>query len=477
MKASLRRLSGRASLFLLTLMVSSCVQLPASKPKTGVSSFQQEMGAPGSTTPTALQAEVMRFADEYTSVVEQASEDFAARAGTVEARQVALRTKLSQATAVIVNASGRNPSVNALDMVVLASVSRMVAEDFFVGEKFGEAAMPLLSAARRMETNAWLLVRSVLKPEQQQELATLIQDWRRKNPNRRYTASIRLQEFAEAAGRAPRYETTKPTSVFSLLFVDPMAGMDPTVRAVEETRYLAERALYYAQRMPMILSWQAEYLALQLADQPAAKQMLTNAQQLTDSLQIFSKTAEQLPQLISQQREAAINQVFVGIATERTNIFASLASEEKKTRELLAEARGTLDAATAMATSVNGAVQSLESFIRYVSPPKTNLTSEPANTNRQLFNVLDYGTAAGQVAVMAKDINTLLTSVNQSVPQAAQLGQQTTANIEGMVRRGFWLGLILIVILLCGSVLASLAYKILANKVPHPERKPPSPEP
>ena len=227
----------------------------------------------------------------------------------------------------------------------------------------------------------------------------------------------------------------------------------------------------------MILSWQAEYLTLQLADQPAARQVLTNAQQLTDSLQIFSKTAEQLPRLVEQQREAAINQVFASIATERTNLLASLASEEKKTRALLAEARGTIEAATAMATSVNAAVQSLESFMRYVSPPKTNLTTESANTNRRPFDVLDYGTAAGQVGIMAKDLNTLLTSVNQTLPQAAQLGQQATANLEGVVRRGFWLGLVLIVILLCGSVLAGLAYNILANKLTRRERRPPLLEP
>ena len=454
---------------LLLALGAGCFPLPKSKPKAEVKSIQSKPEAAGSITPTVLQARAMRFADEYAMVVAQAAEDFGSAVGTFEARQVAARIKLGQATAAVVDAAGPNPVVNALDLVVLASVSRIVAEDYLVGERFGEAAMPLLEASRKLETNAWQLVKSVLKPEQDRELRDLIADWRQKNPHQRYVGAVRFREFAEAIDSLPMAGATK-TSVFSLLFLDPMAGLDPTLRAVEETRYLAERALYYGQRMPILISWQTEYLALQLSDQPAARQMLTNADQLGSALQVFAQTAEQLPRLINQQREAAIEQIFAGLANERTNLLASLASEEKKTRELLAEARTTLNAAGEMAASVDGAVQSLESFVRYVSPPKTNNEPQLVKTNSRRFDVLDYGTAAGQIGGMAKDLNALLSGLNQSTPQVAQLGQQTAARAANLVMRGFWLGLLLIVILLAGAVLAGLTYRILATKLAGRER-------
>jgi hypothetical protein len=248
-----------------------------------------------------------------------------------------------------------------------------------------------------------------------------------------------------------------------------MAGLDPTVRAVEEARYLAERALYYGQRLPILLSWQVEYLALQLSDQPAMRQVLTNANQLSASLGVFSETAAQLPQLINQQREVAIQQVFAGLATERSNLLASVAAEEGKMRGVLAETRGALLAGREMATAADGAIQSLDSFISHVSPPRTNVTAEPANTNRRPFDVLDYGIAAGQVAGMAREINLLLTSANQSATQAAQLGQQAAANLERTLQRGFWLAALLIVFLLVGATLAALSYKILVRRLgPHP---------
>jgi hypothetical protein len=139
-------------------------------------------------------------------------------------------------------------------------------------------------------------------------------------------------------------------------------------------------------------------------------------------------------------------------------------SEEKKTRDLLAEARGTINAANEMAKSVNAAIQSLESFMRCVVPPRTNAIAEPVNNDRRPFDVLDYGKAADHIGGMAREINTLLTSVNQSMPQAKQLGQQATDNVESVVRRSFWLALVLIGVLLVGGVLAGLAYRILLNK-------------
>jgi hypothetical protein len=311
----------------------------------------------------------MRFADEYSTMVAQAADEFAAKVGTAEAFRIAARIKLGQGSAAIINASGPNPTVNAMDLVVLASISRMVAEDHPSVEQYGDATHRLLETSRQLETNAWALVRPVLNSEQQNELRGLIQEWRRKNPNQRYVSAVRFREFAEAIGRPPQQFAGKPASVFSLLFLDPMAGLDPTLRAVEETRYLAERVLYYGQRMPNLVSWQIELLTLQLADQPAARQVLTNANQLSASLETFAKTAEQLPQIINQQREAAIQQVFAGVAAERTNILASLASEEEKMRALLAETRGALNAANEMAASLNAAIQSLDTFVRYVSPP------------------------------------------------------------------------------------------------------------
>lgn len=411
-----------------------------------------------------VQSEIMREADGYSSVVAQAADDFAAKVGTLEARTAALQWKLEQATAAFVNATGENPNLNAVDMVVLASLSRSVMEDYWVGQKFGQSALPLLEAHRKLEQSAWSVVEGVLTVVPRDELRKLIADWFQKYPNQRHVGAVRLREFTGILGnKAVDGLAAKPNSVLNLLNIDPLSGIDPAVRALEQTRYMAERMMYYAERAPMLIRWQVELLTYGLAGQPAAQQMLSNVASLSRSAAIFAETAQQLPSLVTTQREAAINQLFAGIATERSIILSNLNSQEATLRELLPEVRQTLATGGNMANSLDGAIKSLDAFVRYVSPPATN--PAPPSTNSQPFNVLDYGTAAAQVGAMSRDFNVLITSANQSATQLAVLSEQATAKAERVVNRAFRLGLLLVVILLVGSVLAALVYRALANRL------------
>jgi hypothetical protein len=69
---------------------------------------------------------------------------------------------------------------------------------------------------------------------------------------------------------------------------------------------------------------------------------------------------------------------------------------------------------------------------------------------------------------MAKEINTLVTTVNQSVPQVDRLSQNATGKAQKVVDRAFHLGLVLIAVLLIGAVLASLVYRFFAEKLKRP---------
>ena len=117
-----------------------------------------------------LQHDVMREADQYIARVAQATDVLTIKVGTPQARLAALQWKLSQGTAVFITAAGENPTLNAVDMVVISTLSRMIVEDYWVGKEFGEAARPLLEAHRALETNSWSLVTEVLTADQRQEL-------------------------------------------------------------------------------------------------------------------------------------------------------------------------------------------------------------------------------------------------------------------------------------------------------------------
>jgi hypothetical protein len=441
----------------LVLGLTGCGLLRrSSQPNAKVSAIQLQSNSASAVSLTVLQLQVMRFADGYVSQVAQAVDDFGTRAGTPKARLAALRWKLGQATSIYTDATGVNPVVNALDVMVLVTVSRMVMEDYAV-EVYGDDALPVLAVHRQLETNIWEMSSAILKPEQQQELRNLIQEWRLKNPHLRYVGAVRFREFVSALGRLPPKSKTASGSIFSLLYLDPFAGLDPTAAAIEETRELGERAMYYTQRMPQLISWQTELLGYELAVQPESRQILTNADQLAESALVFAKTAQQLPQLINDQRQAAIQQLLDGLQSQHTNVQA------------------TLTAGAEAATAINGAIQSLDQFVRYVSP--TNTSQDVVDTNSRPFNVLDYGTAAGQVGGAAKDLNDLLAAVNQSAPQLAKIRQQTASDARRVVHEAFWLGLVLILVFLAGSVAARLIYHWLGGGPGGGREKKPEPGP
>jgi hypothetical protein len=410
------------------------------------------------------QSEVMREADAYATIIAQAADDFANKVGTVEARTDALQWKLQQATAAYINATGENPNLNAVDMVVLATLSRAVIENYWVGQKYGSAAVPLLEAHRKLEQGAFAVARSVLPRAQEEELRKLALEWWQRFPNQHYVGAVRLREFSAVLGKnGGDGLASRANSVLNLLNLDPLSGLDPAVRAIEQTRYLAERMMYYAERAPLLLSWQVELLTYRVTDQPPVQQALSNLTSLSQSAAVFAQTAQELPSLVNTQREAAINQLFAGIATERSNILASLESQETRLQQLLPEVRQTLATGGNMANSLDGAIKSLDTFVRYVSPPDTN--PAPAATNSQPFNVLDYGKAATQIGAMSRDLNLLISSANQSATQLVVLGEQASSKAERVVDHAFHLSLLLILLLLVGSVLAGLTYHFLTGKL------------
>ena len=460
-------------LFCLLFAATGCniIRTPANQTEKFLRSVSGKGGRQSTNQLSVLQNEVMRQADNYAAGVAQAADDLAQQVGTPEVRMEALQWKLQQATAAYMNATGENPPLNAVDMAVLSSLSAHVVEVYWIG-KYGDAAKPLLEIHRKLEKNAWTFLEGILTPAQQAELHEVIEEWSRRNPSQRYVAALHLRDFSEILGKkGMAIRSSKPNSLFSMLNVDPLAGLDPAIVAIEQTRLLAERMMYYFERAPSLVSWQVELMTYRLANQPAPQQLMSNVTSLSQSAAIFAKTAEQLPALVNDQRQAAINQIFVGISNERSNILESLNSQEAKLRELLPEVRETLATAGNTGTSLDGAIKSLNEFVHYVSPPDTN--PPVVSTNSQPFNILDYGKAAAEIGTMAKQLDVLLASANQSATQLAVISEHASGTAERVVDHAFWSGLWLIAFLLVGAVLAGLIYRALANKL---SRRQPNPK-
>ena len=410
--------------------------------------------------PVEVQQQLMRFADEFSTRLIVSVEQLRLGTNALDPAE-ALRWKIALGTETCSIASGPNAIANLLDMTVFVTVTRMALEENWMPKAFGESARPMLEGCRNAETNIWQFAGQVLKPAQQAELRAAIKTWRRQNPMPESVLSVRAVGFASQVAQANQTDTAKPGSVFNLLDLDPLSGLDPATREIAQTRLFAERALYVTQKLPTLLRWQAELLSINAVDLPAVRQLVTNSTQIAASVDRFARVAGQLPGQVSAERE---------------EILKALQSQETQLTPLVNEMRETLTAGTAMSTSLNTTLTTFDALMQRFGVGETNNASPP-DTNSTPFRIQDYTQSAAQLEVTARQLTEMIRTLDQTLAStnlaklSAQLGpavQQAQTGGKEIVDYAFWKGVLLIAI----ALVAALIYRFLvARRFPPDQSK------
>jgi hypothetical protein len=411
---------------------------------------------PSGPDPVDEQIQLQRFTDDFLARTGQALDDCADRVGTDTGRAEVLRLKLVSGSSLISVVSGPNPSANLLDLVSVTVLSRRSVEDYWMKRTNGAAFRPWLDASRVLETNVWQLAAQFLKPAQVEELRKGINEWYAATPEMRTAFFARPHAFASLV-RTTAEKGAEGNSVFNLVNLDPTAGLDPAVREVTRTRLFAERAMFTMQRMPFLLRLQTELLAYELAAQPAMQLALSNSTEVSASAERISRAAEGIG--------ASVAELPNRLSAERKEILATLNEQSTKLRELVAGVDQALVSGAKMSDSLTVTVTNVGGLMKLfgVGEPTTN--AAPPDTNSPPFNILDYAKTADSVGNMARDVNVLVGSVNQSTPAIQRLSQQAGADLQKVVDRAFRLGLVLIAVLLTGTLVTGLLYRFLAEKL------------
>lgn len=444
---------------------------------------------------TMVQSEVMSFADNFISAISQAWNRVAsdARAADPEGfatldgdqalpsrqRRAALHNKLANASSALAIATCPNPFVGVADMITMVTLQRMVLESpqsqEFYGPKNGAA---LVEAYREQEARAWRMAEQTMTPPQREDLARLIAEWRANHPNDTYVANVRLEDFSSARQQtvtAPK-DNKSPGSLLALVWLDPLAGLDPAEREVHKTRLLGERMFFYASRSPQILKWQVETLYQDLLAAPEFKQTLASAEQATNAVDRISGVAEKLPTDVANEREAALNQFFAQLAEERQRtidqlnqsvteqrqaLVAQLEESQGKLQESLREFQAAAETTNKMADSVTTAINAADHFAaRFDSDP-----NEPPSNSDPLG---DYKAAAAQTADAADRLTTLAKNLDGLLNSPTIPGHTDTLrsvvldvnnNAKNVISFAFWRLLILCIVAPFAITLAALLYR------------------
>jgi hypothetical protein len=196
---------------------------------------------------------------------------------------------------------------------------------------------------------------------------------------------------------------------------------------------------------------------------------LADSERISKAAASLAQTAAELPAAVAKEREAAVQQISDQLALQRQGLVSDLEKAEAPSRKILGDARATLEAGAQMSTALQGAIATLDTFLgRFDKPAAADgAPAAPAAEPGKPFDVSEYGEAATHLGAAAHEIDTLVQTLDQKLPQvqrvldeAAQRGEQT---IDHAFVRGLELGLALI----GAAALAVFALRRLAPRSKH----------
>lgn len=435
---------------LAALFGSGChlVKNTAELPARAVTTMVPGQAKKQSPDPVELQQTLQRFADGFSLQMVAAADQLRLGTNALAASDV-LRIKIGFTTETTSIAASPNAFANLIDMAAFVTVTRMAIEEHWMPVAFGHSAQPMLISCQSAESTIWQLVARTLGTNQQAELRETIQIWRSRNPiSDRMLGARTLELSREVLGKSRSDATsTGSGNVLGLLMLDPLAGMDPAIREIAQTRLFAERALYVAQKMPTVLRWQTELLSFNATETPAVQQLVSNSTAISATLERFATVAEKLPDQVSSERE---------------EILKALKDQEKGLSELM-------NAGTDMSDSLNTTLTTFDALMKRFGVGETN-NAAPASTNAEPFRIQDYTATAAQLDATARQLTELLVTLDRTLGSTniAALTDKVSPAVEkaeaggkAVVDYAFWKGVLLVMI----ALVAALVYRFAAGRV------------
>jgi hypothetical protein len=378
-------------------------------------------------TQEELQAAVISYANRYINTVAQAAVRFEEKLPTPEARLKASERKVYSLSSVAEIAAGPNPGPALLDLVVTATLNRMVWEDYWRPQVFGMPATIIIDAFKKMEKDVWHLASQVMTPSQLEELKDLILDWNAANPDQKFADYIRFSDFGDLGKKPNLKEIQKPGGL--------LAPIHEAVQAADEIRRTSERAMFLATKMQLIAGLQLELVYKQLVMQPEVIKVLGDVTKFRETGERFAVLLEKLPD---------------DIAGERKALMKAFDERESKVRGIMDELQSTLDRVDGSFTNLqktSGDAQHLlakaektglvfQDLVQSVDRLTTKFESkEPSRP----FDIKDYTEAITQLQNTVQRLNELVITADRvSFPLITGVVDQLNATAEIRVDHVFW---------------------------------------
>jgi hypothetical protein len=270
-----------------------------------------------------LQRGVMAAAD--TSMQRIAAQLGLAQEGnSPENRRDDINTRLILSSALVSIAMEPDPVDALADLLTNTTLTAEAQRNAAKGKPADSDEARLLAALEQNEADAWKLAERWVNEPTRIAFRERILAWKGPRTKAASVAFVRLSDLKRGGAKS----------------IEAGEGMFDALHAaaeqVDETRLMAERSLYLAQRLPFLLRWHAElYTATALATKEAQR---TQAQ-----MQQMTQLLDGLTAQLARERAATLDDLFAHIQVERKSSLEQVAAiVQKERRATLADASATL---------------------------------------------------------------------------------------------------------------------------------------
>ena len=239
-----------------------------------------------------LQQQLERFTTQFSDRITQAAAELE-QSTDPAVRDESLRKNLLYVSSAIEIATGPNPELNILDMVVFVHLSRAILEKHWIPRLYGREGAMLADVFAKAEEELSDVAAHSLDPEQRSQLVALADDWLAENPGQVRVEGVRLADFSAAAGGAAADRAGKARGL--------LASVKAAAHTANQAMVLSDRYLFLVHRLPSMWRLQARL---------AAREMLADA-----VLQLSGGPRSPVVRFANEaQRLARRGLLFVGVA-------------------------------------------------------------------------------------------------------------------------------------------------------------------
>jgi hypothetical protein len=209
-----------------------------------------------------LQQELERFTTQFSDRITQATATLE-RSGRDGVSDEALRKNLLYVSSAIEIATGPDPEINLLDMLVFIHLSRTILERHWIPRLYGQQGAELGEVFAKAEQELSNVADRAIGAAKREQVIALVDSWLAENPAQIRVEGVRLADFSAAAGSAAAERSLQVKGLLS--------SVKLAARTANQAMLLSERGLFLVHRLPFLWRLQARLAAREMMSDAVAR--------------------------------------------------------------------------------------------------------------------------------------------------------------------------------------------------------------